>query len=227
VAHLLLLLFSDLLGGENLLERLVITCQQTLYHAIDLLCFPGDDAASVITAGAVDVLAAGMSVATENFSPEGGKNPFKDPCGVDNTMWPETGNLLFPWRAKLTGPDASICTHDPTGPMVLIDHVSITWMNAVGGGHPDVLTDAHFDSLKGKFDQALLFMEQQSPKRPAAWGFVTHINEYAALNAAENPPEQSALDALEKFLAYVALKEKEGRVTYATASEIAQAVDNR
>jgi hypothetical protein len=39
--------------------------------------------------------------------------------------------------------------------------------------------------------------------------------------SAENLPEASALDALDRFLSYVDSKRAEGRVVYATSSEIA------
>jgi hypothetical protein len=55
----------------------------------------------------------------------------------------------------------------------------------------------------------------------AVWGFVTHIIEYAVGSHAENPPLPESLDALGEFLAYVDSKRVEGRVVYATASEIA------
>ena len=58
------------------------------------------------------------------------------------------------------------------------------------------------------------------PERSACWGFVMHIIEYAVGGAAENSPEASALDALDRFPSYVDGKRAEGRAVYATSSEI-------
>lgn len=72
-------------------------------------------------------------------------------------------------------------------------------------------------------DAALAYMEEQRPERVAAWGFVTHITEYAVGSKAENPPDPASLAALDRFLAYVGEKATTGRVIFATASEIAEA----
>ena len=65
-------------------------------------------------------------------------------------------------------------------------------------------------------------METHRPDRTAAWGFVTHITEYAVGSAAENPPDPASLEALGRFLAYVDEKRAQGRVVYATARDIAE-----
>ncbi|MBS1251249.1 MAG: hypothetical protein MAG451_00280 [Anaerolineales bacterium] len=64
-------------------------------------------------------------------------------------------------------------------------------------------------------------MEENQPERIAAWGFVTHINEYAVGSQGESPPDPAALAALARFLDYVDTKVAEGRIVYATAGEIA------
>jgi len=84
-----------------------------------------------------------------------------------------------------------------------------------------VLDDRHFEQLKKYFDAALRYLEENRPERVACWGFVTHIIEYAVGGAAENPPEASALEALDRFLSYVDSKRAKGRVVYATSSQIA------
>jgi len=155
------------------------------------------DAASRALQEAADL---DLRVSTVNLSPGGGKNPFDEICGdqfgIGNDMWGETGNLMFPWRPDISGGD--ICVHDEGGPVVLLDHVSIEWLILEeGGAPPDVLTDL-----------------------VAAWGFVTHITEYAEGNQAEAPPDPASLAALDRFLAYVDSKRVEGRVVYVTASEI-------
>lgn len=169
-------------------------------------------------------LANGLTIGTENLSPGGGKNPFGELCanqiGVGNDMWQETGNLMFPWRPDTLG--GNICADNPQAQLVFVDHVSIEWLMRAGGGVPDVVGDAQFDALRGMFDAALDYMEQNRPQRVAAWGFVTHITEYAPGSKAENPPNPQALAALDRFLAYVDSQRAEGRVIYATAGEIAR-----
>jgi len=163
-----------------------------------------------------------IHTATINLS----SNPIFEWCGgsigVGNDMGEETGNLMFPWRPDYHSQD--ICADDPEGDFVFVDHSPMPWWtNLDGQGVADVLTDANFERLKELFDAALRYMEEQRPERVAAWGFVTHISEYAVGNQGENPPSPESLAALERFLAYVAEKAAEGRVIFATASEIAQA----
>lgn len=166
----------------------------------------------------------GMTVGTENLAPVDRRNPFGSLCGNQfgegNDMWPETGNLMFPWKPDYL--HRNICAHDPEGGMVLVDHVGPWWMRLPGQPMPDVLTDAHFDRLRQMFDAALQYMQEHRPERLAAWGFVTHLTEYAVGHRAENPPEPEALAALDRFLDYVAEKAAQGRVVFATASEIAE-----
>jgi hypothetical protein len=172
-------------------------------------------------------LELGMTVGTVNLNPEGGRNLLADSCadgfGVGNTMWLASGNLMFPWRPDLLSGD--ICADTKSSPVTLVDHVSIEWMIlAEASGPPDVLSGEHFDQLRDMFEGALAYMENERPARPAVWGFVTHISEYAPGSQAESPPIDSALDALNEFLAYVESASLDGRVRYATASEIAQLV---
>jgi hypothetical protein len=165
-----------------------------------------------------------MGVGTTNLSPGGGKNPFgalcNDQLGVGNGMWAQSRNLMLPWRPDYEG--QNICSHNPQGAMVLVDHVSIEWLILPGEqGPPDVVGDAHFDQLRGWLDGALWYMEQERSERVAVWGFVTHITEYSVGSKGENPPDPEALAALDRFLAYVDSKRAEGRVVYVTAGEAA------
>lgn len=176
---------------------------------------------SLVIQDSVDL---GMTVGTTNLSPGGGKNPFGDLCGnqfgTGNDMWPRSGNLMFPWRPDTA--NQNICADSPQGGMVLVDHVSIEWLILPGGGGPpDVLADAHFDQLRGYFDGALQYAEEERPERVMVWGFVTHITEYAPGGRGESPPDPAALAALDRFLAYVDAKRAEGRVVYVTAGEAA------
>lgn len=165
----------------------------------------------------------GLTVGTENLAPSGGKNPFTEICqaqlGIGNDMWLQTGNLMFPWRPDYA--NGNICAHNPEGEMVFIDHVSIEWTVLPDQGKADVLGLAEFTNLRTMFDAALAYMEQNRPQRLAVWGFVTHITEYAPGSFGRNPPDPSALAALDDFLAYVDSKHDQGRIIYATASQIA------
>lgn len=169
----------------------------------------------------------GLSVGTVNFSPGGEMNTISGACnnqlGTGNDMYQETGNLLFPWRPDYLNED--ICSDFPDGKLILIDHVPLTSVILPGeDAPPDVLGSPHFGQLQGYFDHALNYMADEQPDRTAAWGFVTHIIEYALGSNAENPPEESALVALEDFLAHVAVYQEQGLVIFATASEIAAKV---
>lgn len=184
------------------------------------------DAGSVQSAMAEAIQTAvdlGLTVGTDNLSP-GGKDLVSQSCpngsGVGNDMWAETGNLMFPWRPDYL--NSNTCADNPAGRMVFVNHVSIEWLILPDSpGPPDVLDGRHFEQLKGYFDAALRYMEENRPERVACWGFVTHIIEYAVGGAAENPPESSALEALDGFLSYADSKRAEGRVVYATSNEIA------
>ena len=169
----------------------------------------------------------GLSVGTVNFSPGGEMNSISGPCndqfGSGNDMYNETGNLMFPWRPDYLNED--ICSDVPGGKLTLIDHVPLTaFILPDEHAPPDVLGIQHFDQLQGFFDNALLYMSENQPDRPAAWGFVTHIIEYAVGSNTENPPAESALAALDAFLAHVDVYQDQGLVIYATASEIAEQV---
>ena len=169
----------------------------------------------------------GLSVGTVNFNPGGEMNSVSAACddqlGTGNDMYTETGNLMFPWHPDYLNED--LCSDLPEGKITLIDHVPLTSFILPGeNGPPDVLEVEHFDQLQGYFDHAIAYMAENQPARTAAWGFVTHIIEYALGSQAENPPEESALQALDGFLAYVNSYQEAGLVIYATASEIAEQV---
>lgn len=169
----------------------------------------------------------GLSVGTVNFSPGGEINAISRACndqlGTGNDMYGETGNLIFPWRPDYLNED--ICSDMPGGHITLIDHVPLTSFILPGeDGPPDVLGKQHFDQLQGYFDNAIGYMVENRPERTAAWGFVTHIIEYARGSQTENPPEGSALAALDEFLSHVNTYKEKGLVIYATAREIADKV---
>jgi hypothetical protein len=166
----------------------------------------------------------GMTVGTTNFSPADSRNPFAGLCnsqiGTGNDMWSESGNLMFPWRPDYANGD--VCSDASQGDIVLVDHVSIEWIKLPGQEEiPDILGDEHFMQLRGWLDGALEYMEVERPQEVAAWGFVTHITEYALGANANQPLDPEALAALDRFLAYVDSKRAEGRIIYSTASEIA------
>ena len=170
----------------------------------------------------------GMTIGTTNLSPGGGRNPFAELCndqiGLDNDMWSQSGNLMFPWKPD--GLHQDVCAHSTEGPMLLVDHVSIEWIKLPGQECvPDVLTDQNFVQLRNWFDGALQYIQEEKPQRIAVWGFVTHITEYAIGSHAEHPLDPGALAALDNFLAYVDAKRMEGKIVYATVSEIADLVD--
>ncbi len=173
---------------------------------------------------AIDVpVKLGLNVGTVNLSPGGEKNTISSECkdvfGIGNDMWAETGNLMFPWRPDYIHQDP--CSHNPQGEMLFIDHVSINWLILPDkAAPPDVLDTRHFSQLTGMFDGALNYMAENRPDRPATWGFVTHIIEYAVGGKGENAPTPESLTALDDFLAYVDTKHQEGLVIYATPGEI-------
>ncbi len=169
----------------------------------------------------------GMTVGTTNLSPGGGRNPFAEICieriGLGNSMWKQSGNLMFPWIPDTLNQD--ICAHSEDGEMLLIDHVSIEWIKLPGQEDvPDVLGDENFELLRSWFDGALDYVEEEKPDRLAVWGFITHITEYAVGSRAENRLDPGARAALKQFLTYVDSKRMEGRVIYARASEIADLI---
>jgi hypothetical protein len=211
---------------HNLEDDCGITPQTTSGFMAEASQAGVEGAQAVVSQAMEQAVDLGMSVGTSNLSPAGNRNPFGPLCdnqlGVGNDMWPETGNLMFPWRPDYL--HQNICADNPQAGLVLVDHVPITWMAGPGGGMPDVLSDAEFQRLKQQFDAALAYMEENRPQRVAAWGFVTHLTEYAAGNQGENPPDPAALAALDRFLDYVDSKVAEGRVVYATAEEIARLV---
>jgi hypothetical protein len=169
----------------------------------------------------------GLSVGTVNLTPGGELNNLSGHCnnqfGLGNDMWEETGNLLFPWRPDYLHED--ICSHIPNGAMAFVDHAPLTsFVLPNEDGPPDVLGSDHFAQLQTTFDAALSYMAANQPERTAAWGFVTHIIEYAVGSQAENPPDPRSLEALDSFLAHVDAKQDQGLVIYATAAEIAENV---
>ena len=164
----------------------------------------------------------GIQTATINLS----SNPFFEWChrtiGVGNDMGEETGNLMFPWRPDYRS--GNLCVDDPEGDFVFVDHSPMErWAGNGQRNFVDVVTDANFERLQELLDAALRYMEENRLERVAAWGFVSHIDEYAAGNRGESPHSPEALEALGRFFEYAAEKAAEGRVIFATASEIAQA----
>lgn len=166
----------------------------------------------------------GVTIVTENLSPGGDKNVFAEACndqlGIGNTMWAQTGNLMFPWRPDYQAGD--ICAHNPQSEVLFIDHVSIEFALTPMHEMPDVWGDPEFATLQAYLDQALAYMQEQKPERAAVWGFVSHITEYAVGGSAENPPDPGALEALDRFLSYVDSKRAQGLLEYATPAQIAE-----
>jgi hypothetical protein len=183
----------------------------------------GETGAQAAVSEAIEVsLQQGLDIATVNFAPSGGKNPFTQICtqglGIGNDMWAETGNLLFPWHPNYLEQD--ICSEDPGGAMLLVDHVSIEWVLPEAGGQPaDVLSDADFNRLRANFEAALEYRQANKLERPAFWGFVTHITEYAIGGEGENPPHPQAIAALDQFIQELAAYTQNGQVVFVTASE--------
>ncbi|MFQ5593507.1 MAG: hypothetical protein ACE5HA_05100 [Anaerolineae bacterium] len=208
---------------QNLEDYCGITADLTSGFMIEAADAGAEGAQETLSQAIEEALGLGMTVGTENLSPADPKNPFGELCddqiGVGNDMWEQSGNLMFPWRPDYT--NRNICADDPEGDMVFVDHVPPGWMILPDQGKVDVLSDANFDQLREQFDAALAYMEENQPDRVAAWGFVSHINEYAVGSRGENPPDATALAALDRFLEYVDSKVAEGRVVYATAGEIA------
>ncbi len=165
----------------------------------------------------------GVPIVTENLSPGGEKNVFADACdnqlGIGNSMWAETGNLMFPWRPDYQAGD--ICTHNPQSDVIFLDHVSIEYALTAMHEMPDVWGEPEFSKLQAYLDAALAYMREQNPERVAVWGFVSHIIEYAVGGSAENPPDPGALEALDQFLAYVDSMHAQGLLEYATPGQIA------
>ncbi len=165
----------------------------------------------------------GVTIVTENLSPGGGKNPFAEACnnqfGVGNTMWEQSGNLMFPWRPDYQ--NGNICAHIPQGDILFIDHVSPEFALSTSGTMPDIWGAAEFTKLQQLFDGALATMQSEKPDRLAVWGFATHITEYAVGANGEQPPASESLEALDQFLAYIDSKHDQGLVVYATPSQIA------
>lgn len=169
----------------------------------------------------------GITVINENLSPGGGKNPFDEACsnqfGIGNSMWEQTGNLLYPWRPAYQA--TNICAEDPSGEVVFIDQVSLEAILAPGSSAPaDVFGTPEFQRLQRLLDEAIAYVQAHPSDRPAAWGFVTHIIEYAPGGRAEHPPDPASLAALDAFLTYVDEKAAQGFVVYATPAEIAALV---
>lgn len=208
---------------QNLEDYCGISANLTSGFMIEAVDAGPEGAQETLSQAIEESLSFGMTVGTENLSPSDPRNPFAELCddqiGVGNDMWAEAGNLMFPWRPDYI--NQNICADNPAGDMVFVDHAPPGWMILPEQGKVDVLTDANFDQLREQFDAALAYMEENRPERVAAWGFVSHINEYAVGSQGENPPHPGALAALDQFLDYVDSKVAEGRVIYAPASEIA------
>ncbi|MFN2300091.1 MAG: polysaccharide deacetylase family protein [Anaerolineales bacterium] len=185
---------------------------------------PGPLAQEIFSDAFDQSVALGMTLTTENLAPSGGKNPLADVCtafGDGNDMWETTGNLMFPWRPDFAA--GNVCIHNPDSPMLLVNHVSIE-VFLEGGTKPDVLGADSFAALRTYLDGALAYMAAARPARPAVWGFVTHIIEYAHGDGTSGPDADS-IAALDSFLAYVDALREQGSLTVATISRIAEAVD--
>ncbi|MBW1879122.1 MAG: hypothetical protein JRJ84_12225 [Deltaproteobacteria bacterium] len=169
-----------------------------------------------------DQLALGMTVGTANFSPHEG-NPLQNVCGddigLDDPPWEQTHNLLFPYKPDHLSGD--LCAHSDDALVVIVDHTNPDWMLVDGGAPPDVLGPTEFGVLQEWFDAAIAYQESARPERLAAWGFVTHITEYAVGGDGEHGTDPAGIAALDAFLAHVDEQAQQGRVAYATASEIA------
>lgn len=162
----------------------------------------------------------GIHIGTINMSGSQLMQDCNNQVGVGNDMWPQTGNLMFPWRPDYL--HQNVCTDSASSDFVFVDHVDMdSWTGNSGNQQSDLLTTADFDRLRTLFDAALSYMETNRPDRLAAWGFVTHIHEFAVGDKGENPPDPTAIAALNSFLDYVDTKVAEGRVVYAKADEIA------
>ncbi len=168
----------------------------------------------------------GVNIITENLSPGGGKSIFDESCdsqlGIGNTMWEQSGNLMFPWRPDYQ--HGNICAHNPQSDVLFIDHVSPEFALSPMQTMPDVWGPLEFSRLQQFFDGALAYMQTERPDRIAVWGFATHITEYAIGSHGENPPDPASLAALDQFLAYVDSKHAQGLVQYATPAQIAELV---
>jgi hypothetical protein len=163
---------------------------------------------------------AGLTQASVNLTGTT-RSPLAEACdfkfGEGNDMWERTHSLLFPFKPDYK--NGNPCKHNPSGDFMFIDHTDPSWLLA--NGKSDTLTDAQFNELKRQLDEALDYMEKNKPDRPASWGFVTHFSEYARGNKG-GPVQDAPVAALDKFLSYVDSKAKEGRIRYATVSEIAE-----
>jgi hypothetical protein len=183
---------------------------------------PADQALSLLLK---DQIALGMTIGTANLSPHGDEGSALqiacgDDIGLDDPPWEETHNLLFPYKPDHVSGD--VCTHSDEAEVVIVDHTPPEWM--VGAeGPPDVLGPTEFAVLQQWFDAAIAYQESARPERLAAWGFVTHVTEYAVGTNGEQGADPAGIAALDAFLAHVDAQAQEGRVVYATASEIAAA----
>lgn len=186
----------------------------------------GPSGAQAAVSRAIEVsLLEGLDVATVNLAPVGAKNPFTEICthgfGSGNDMWEATGNLMFPWHPDYKSGD--ICSDNPQSDMLFIDHVSMEWLLPEQESQPpDVLSDDQFDNLRVNLEAALAYQREYKPERPAFWGFVTQITEYAIGDEGENPPHPQALSALDRFLQGLAAHARTGQIVFVTAAEAAE-----
>lgn len=141
--------------------------------------------------------------------------------GSGNDVADTTGNLLFPWRPDY--PEENICADNQSGDFVFVDHVQMEAWAGEGGELADVLRDAQFERLRRLFDATVKYMADHRPRRFAAWGFVTHVHEFAVGEKGEDGPSAESLAAFDRFLAHVAGEAAAGRVILATAGEIGKA----
>ncbi len=165
---------------------------------------------------------AGFRYATSDLAPGDTRgNPFAALChntlGEGNDMWPQSGNLMFPWYPDY--PQQNICVAREDGDILLVDHTSPQWMFH-NGSFVSLLTAANFDALREQLDGALAYLDSHPTGRTAVWGFVTHISEYTSKQDATAPPSPDALAALDDFLAYLEALQDAGKVRLVTVNQI-------
>jgi hypothetical protein len=138
-----------------------------------------------------------------------------DECGMTTSG----GNDLTPWRAD----PADICAPSPGG-IVMIDQAPLEYV--VVGAHPaDVFSEAEFSTLAALGEAAVSEAGSLPTDAVAAWGFVTHTNEYVVGASALARPEPAALDGLDLLLARLDPYVEAGLARWSTAAEIAARVD--
>ena len=106
----------------------------------------------------------------------------------------------------------------------MIDQVSLEYV--LFGEHPaDVFSAAEFSTLAELAEAAVNEAGSLPTDSVAAWGFVTHTNEYVIGASALANPEQSALDGLDLLLRRLDALVEAGLARWSTAEEIAARVE--